>query len=115
MLSGKFDVVVACAVFTCIPSLDARVEVAAEITRVLKPGGVVHVSEFSSDETEVFMSSLGLPMRYSSLRELRELFVGFARIHNETASTSTMSGETASRYRAFFRKPLNDAVHAKSA
>lgn len=38
---NTFDVVVICAVLTCIPSLEERVRVAAEITLVLKPGGIV--------------------------------------------------------------------------
>ena len=104
---NTFDVVVICAVLTCIPSLKERVRVAAEITRVLKPGGIVHISEFCSEESKGFISGLGLPMRYSSRKELRGVFASFSCFHDEVMSASTMSGESTSSYRAFIRKPLN--------
>lgn len=107
-----FDVVVVCAVFTCIPSLKERSRAVAEIIRVLKPGGIIHLSEFCSEESENFVSGLGLPMRYSSPRELRELFANFLRLHDEVIPTSTMSGERADNYRAFIR---NNAMHAANA
>ena len=112
---SSFDVIVICAVFTCIPSLGERLSVASEITRVLKPGGIVHLSEFCAEESESFMSGLGLPMRYSSPQELRDLFAGFLCSHAEIVSASKMSGEAVSSYRAFIRKPDNQAIHAASA
>ncbi|NWO04821.1 MAG: class I SAM-dependent methyltransferase [Alteromonadaceae bacterium] len=112
---NAFDVVVICAVFTCIPSLAERDRVSSEITRVLKPGGIVHMSEFCSEESRSFISGLGIPMRYSSPKELRNVFVGFSCIHDEVVSASTMGGESTSSYRAFIRKPLNKAMHATSA
>lgn len=65
----------------------------------------------------------GIDPSYAMIGRGRKAFPGLPLLHSggsalpfdETASTSTMSGETASRYRAFFRKPLNDAMHAKSA
>jgi ubiquinone/menaquinone biosynthesis C-methylase UbiE len=112
---NAFDVVVICAVFTCIPSLEERDRVSAEITRVLKPGGIVHMSEFFSEECKNFISGLGIPMRYSSPKELRDVFVGFSCFHDEVVSARTMGGESTSSYRAFIRKPLNKAMHATSA
>lgn len=112
---NAFDVVVICAVFTCIPSLDERDRVSAEINRVLKPGGIVHMSEFCSVKSKGFISGLGIPMRYSSPAELRDVFVGFSCFHDEVVSASTMSGDSTSSYRAFIRKPLNKAMHATSA
>ncbi|MBF5053923.1 type 11 methyltransferase [Alcanivorax venustensis ISO4] len=112
---NAFDAVVICAVLTCIPSLDERGRVAAEITRVLKPGGAVHISEFCSEESKSFISGLGLPMRYSSPEELRDLFASFSCFHDEVVSAATMSGDSTSSYRAFIRKPLNKAMHATSA
>ncbi|MDQ7730751.1 class I SAM-dependent methyltransferase [Halomonas sp. SpR8] len=110
-----FDVIVICAVFTCIPSLEERSKVAAEITRVLKPGGIVHVSEFCSEESKSFISGLGLLMRYSGPQEIRDMFADCSFFQDEVVSARTMSGEAASSYRAFIRKPLNKAMHATSA
>ncbi|MDW0358131.1 class I SAM-dependent methyltransferase [Halomonas venusta] len=112
---NAFDVVVICAVFTCIPSLDERDRVSAEITRVLKPGGIVHMSEFCSEKSKGFISGLGIPMRYCSPAELRDAFVGFSCVHDEVVGASTMSGDSTSSYRAFIRKPLYKAMHATSA
>lgn len=112
---NAFDVVVICAVLTCIPSLAERGRVAAEITRVLKPGGIVHISEFCSEESKGFISGLGLPMRYSSLKELRDLFASFSCFHDEVVSATTMSGDSTSSYRAFIRKPFNAGVKSNVA
>lgn len=103
----SFDAIVACAVFTCIPSLEERAETVAEITRVLKPGGFLHVSEFCSAEGRAFMSGLGVPMCYSRPEELRDLFCGFQYLHDEIVGASTMSGKLAQSYRTFVKKPLN--------
>lgn len=110
---GTFDAVVACAVFTCITSLEERAVAVAEITRVLKPGGVVHIAEFCSEERAVFTSGLGISMRYSRPEELQELFGGFQYFHDEVVGTTTMSGKDAQSYRAFFTKPLNKASHGE--
>ncbi|MCE9663942.1 class I SAM-dependent methyltransferase [Halomonas sp. M5N1S17] len=111
----SFDAVVACAVFTCIPSLEERAEAVAEIARVLKPGGFLHISEFCSEEGTVFTSGLGISMRYSRPEELRELFGGFQYFHDEVVGASTMSGKNAQSYRAFVKKPLNKEMHVTSA
>lgn len=100
----SFDAVVVCAVFTCIPSLVERVEVVAEIMRVLKPGGLLHIAEFCSEEEAVFTAGLGIPMCYSRPEELRELFDGFQYCYDEVVSASTMSGKDVQSYRAFVRK-----------
>jgi|SRR6056297_412974 len=113
--NNAFDLVVICAVFTCIPSLDKRAGVAAELNRVLRPGGIIHMAEFCSEESKSFISGLGLPMRYSNPKELRTVFSDFSCLHDEVASTNTMSGESACSYRAFLQKPLNKTMHATSA
>ncbi|MGD8177422.1 class I SAM-dependent methyltransferase [Marinimicrobium sp. ARAG 43.8] len=112
---NAFDVVVVCAVLTCIPPPEERSTVVGEITRVLKPGGIVHLAEFCSEDSKDFLSGLGLPMRYSSPQEFRDLFVSFSYMHEEVGSTSTMSGQRTQSYRAFIRKPLNNAMHVTSA
>lgn len=105
----SFDAVLACAVFTCIISMEERVEAVAEIVRVLKPGGILHIAEFCSEEEAVFTSGLGIAMRYSLPGELRELFRGFQCFHDEVMAASTMSGKGSQSYRAFFKKPIDEA------
>ncbi|AQU83144.1 MULTISPECIES: class I SAM-dependent methyltransferase [unclassified Halomonas] len=100
----SFDAVVVCAVFTCIPSLEERIEVVAEIMRVLKPGGLLHIAEFCSEEEAIFTGGLEISMRYSRPKALRELFGDFQYFHDEVVGASTMSGKDAQSYRAFVQK-----------
>lgn len=106
--SHSFDAVMACAVFTSIPSSDERQNAAGEIMRVLKPGGLLHLSEFCANEERMFMSNLGVPMRYSTPEVLQCLFENFESVHNEVVGANTMSGKPESSYRAFVRKPVNN-------
>lgn len=111
---NAFDAVMICAILTCIPSLEERGRVASEIIHVLKPGGIVHISKFCSAESKDFISDLGLPMRHSSSKELRDVFASFFCVYDEVVSASTMSDESASSYRGLIRQPLNRAMHATS-
>ena len=113
--SHSFDAIIACAVFTSIPSLEERQAAASEIMRVLKPGGLLHLSEFCASEERIFMSTLGLPMRYSAPEVLQCLFENFESVHNEVIDANTISGKPESSYRAFVRKPVNKAMHATGA
>lgn len=105
--SGYFDAIIACAVFTSIPSTEARQAAASEIRRVLKPGGLLHLSEFCASEERRFMSTLGVPMRYSTPEALQRLFEELESVHSKVIGANTMSGKPESSYRAFFRKPVN--------
>jgi len=111
----SFDAIIACAVFTSIPSSEERQAAAGEITRLLKPGGLLHLSEFCASEERIFMSTLGVPMRYSTPEVLQRLFEGFEPVHSEVIDANTMGGKPESSYRAFVRKPVNKAMHATSA
>jgi ubiquinone/menaquinone biosynthesis C-methylase UbiE len=111
----SFDAIVACAVFTSIPSSKEREDAAEEIARVFKPGGILHISEFSASEEREFMSALGAPMRYSTPKALRDLFEGFECIHEEVVGANTMSGKRESSYRAFLRKPVHKGIQTTSA
>lgn len=105
-----FDAVVTCAVFTCIPALEDRAKAASEIARVLKPGGLLHVSEFCSEEGRAFTSGLGMPMYYGSAREMRHLLNMFQCCHEEVVAATTMRGRPESSYRAFYAKPFGGTV-----
>ena len=106
-LDHSFDAIVACAVFTCITSEEARASQLKELYRILKPKGMLHMVEFCSDPRKSFTSSLGVPMLHSSPKELREL-VGSLQITSESIiNTNTMTGHNACRYSLFARKSLN--------
>lgn len=100
--SHSFDAIIACAVFTSIPSSEERQAAASEVMRVLKPGGLIHLSEFCASHERRFMSTLGVPMRYSAPEVLQCLFEDFEFVHNEVVDENTMSGKPELSYRAFF-------------
>ncbi len=112
---GSFDAVVACAVFTCIPSHEDRFKAASEIARVLKPSGFLHISEFCSEEARAFTSGLGMHMHYSKVEEMQNLFKMFKCVYEEVIGTTTMDGKPESSYRAFYQRPHSKATHATNA
>lgn len=113
--SHSFDAIIACAVFTSIPSSEERQAAVGEIARVLKPGGLLHLSEFCASEDRRFMSTMGVPMRYSTPEVLQRLFESFESVHSEVIDAKTMGGKPVSSYRTFVRKPVDKVMHATSA
>ena len=105
--NSSFDAVVACAVFTCITSEEARLSQIKELCRILKPGGLLHMVEFCSEPSRSFRSRIGVPMLYSSPQELRDLVHSLQVVNEEVITTNTMGGDNASSYSLFARKSLN--------
>ncbi len=108
----SFDVVVACAVFTCITSKQARLSQISELWRVLKPEGLLHMVEFCSEPSQAFTSSIGIPMLHSRPQELRELAGASQIVNEEIIQTCTMGGNSANSYSLFARKSLNKKSQA---
>ncbi|MDG1772121.1 MAG: class I SAM-dependent methyltransferase [Oceanicoccus sp.] len=104
---NSFDVVVVCAVFTCITSLEIRVAQFNEIFRILKPNGLLHMVEFCAESSKEFTSEVGVPMLHSSPNELRNLVNSMQVTHEEVVNTETLGGRKASSYSLFARKSLN--------
>ena len=106
---NSFDVVIVCAVFTCITSQEARVTQFNEIFRILKPDGLLHMVEFCADSSNVFTSRVGVPMLHSNPHELQGLVNSMQVTHEEVINTNTMGGRKARSYSVFARKSLNKA------
>ncbi|MEM1152697.1 MAG: class I SAM-dependent methyltransferase [Pseudomonadota bacterium] len=102
-----FDALIVCAVFTCITSHNQRQNCARELIRVLRPGGLLHLVEFCSEESHPFESRVGVPMLHSTPQELRNRFVGLSVVSEEIHQTKTMSGSKAKGYSLFATKSLN--------
>ena len=44
--NNSFDAIICCAVLTCLPDPELQREAIKEITRILRPGGVLYMAEF---------------------------------------------------------------------
>jgi ubiquinone/menaquinone biosynthesis C-methylase UbiE len=70
------DAIVCCAALTCIPCASDRERLIEAIDRVLRPGGVIHIVEFSRradrhyDHGGSFVSGLGIEMVHFTLDQL---------------------------------------------
>ena len=102
--ADTFDAVVSCAVFTCIDSPAKRRFWMDELRRVLKPGGVLHLVEFTSPDNKTFTPKIGVPMWYGSREELAKLIGPLHICHEDVKATHTMGGNLVRRYSAFARK-----------
>ncbi|MEL4378516.1 class I SAM-dependent methyltransferase [Shewanella algae] len=100
-----FDVVLSCAVLTCMPSEMAQKAAILELKRVLKPGGLFHLSEFCAPMAKRFTSGLGTPMCYHTPMQLQGLLEDFVDLEDEVTACRTLAGDPAQCYRAFARKP----------
>lgn len=108
-----FDAVLAVALFTCIPDLEAQRRVAAEVHRVLRPGGVLCASLFllnrdarnreryrrlarpgSRDWGLFHLEPDGL-LRHHALGSLRRLFHRFRWLQAEIRNFDTMGGHSS--------------------
>jgi len=101
---SNFGAIVLCAVLTCIPDHQAMKEVLAEIDRLLKPGGILHMIEFSNETSKTFLSKNGITMHHQRPAELRSLVSAFTELKFEVIQTKTMSDKNATAVSYFGQK-----------
>jgi SAM-dependent methyltransferase len=102
---GNFGAIVLCAVLTCIPDQQEMKDVLSEIERVLIPGGILHVVEFSNEASKTFVSNIGVTMHHQRPSELRSMVNTFTELKFEVIKTKTMGGNTADAVNYFGKKP----------
>jgi ubiquinone/menaquinone biosynthesis C-methylase UbiE len=102
--NDEFDVIVLCAVLTCIPNQNARNNVLSELNRVLKPQGIIYLAEFFSDQSVHFVSGTGVPMWHSTKEKLEGLLKDFSIICSTQSNCPTMSGQRSKVSHIFARK-----------
>lgn len=90
--SNYFDSVILCAVLTCISKFEIRQNIINEIYRVLKPKGIVYLSEFTAEQSIKFVSKNGTAMWHSNQSELLNLLEQFEILSVKPFETQTLTG-----------------------
>ncbi|MGP4051565.1 class I SAM-dependent methyltransferase [Streptomyces sp. 2A115] len=119
------DVILLFAVLTCIPGDQAQRQLIAELTRVLKPGGLLYISDLllQTDQRNrdryakfaehygtygVFRTSDGAVCRHHPGDWFTSLLAGFDSVDSRHITVSTMNGHEADGIQILARKPTAD-------
>ncbi|MCF3122760.1 class I SAM-dependent methyltransferase [Streptomyces arenae] len=121
---ASVDLVVLFAVLTCVPRADAQRRLIAELGRVLRPGGLLYVSDYLLQDDArnreryerfaertgdhaygVFETSDGAVCRHHTEDRLRTLLAGFEPVDCRRVTVSTMNGHEAAGAQFLVRKP----------
>ena len=101
---SHFGAIVLCAVLTCTPEYQAKVNILAEINRLLGHGGIIHMVEFCSEEEKTFESDFGVAMNHQQPSELKKLVGSFRELKSEIVKVKTMTGRKAKAISYFGEK-----------
>ncbi|MEV6979053.1 class I SAM-dependent methyltransferase [Kitasatospora sp. NPDC093806] len=111
-LDGRYDAAFLFAVLTCVPGDEAQRALVAELHRVLRPGGLLQVSDYCLQPDErnreryrrfeerygrlgVFETGDGAVCRHHTRAWLEELFAGFELRDERDLPVLTMNGRPA--------------------
>jgi len=109
------------AVLTCIPDDTAQLDVIAQLERVLKPGGILYLSDYllQTDARNIaryarnasgrrtygtFVTDDGAVVRHHSLAWITELLAGFEQLESQQVEITTMNGHRSSCFQCVLRK-----------
>jgi SAM-dependent methyltransferase len=109
---ASFDAVLLFAVLTCIPRDEDQIALVAELKRLLKPGGLLYVSDYplQTDERNLARYRASQPrhgtygvwdredggvFRHHDMAWLHRLLSGWGELAREAIETSTMGGNAA--------------------
>ncbi|MEU7058265.1 class I SAM-dependent methyltransferase [Streptomyces sp. NPDC046197] len=121
-LDAGFDAVLLFAVLTCVPGDEAQHRLIAELNRVLKPGGVLYISDLLLQDDErnrsrynryadlygsygVFETGDGAVCRHHSREWLSTLLAGFETVDTRIVTVATMNGHESRGIQILARKP----------
>ena len=121
--SGSFDAALLLAVLTCMPDSAAQARLFAELSRVLKGGGILYVSDLliNSDARNrrryerfehkhgcfgVFELEEGVTLRHHTREHLERLAAPFQTISAEEFQAETMNGHRSRALRMVLQKPF---------
>lgn len=118
---ASLDAVLLFAALTCIPHPEAQRALMAELERVLRPGGILYISDLLLNEDArnreryesyaqvygvygVFELPEGVVVRHHGREWVRELTSSFAELEYEPFSVSTMNGNTSAAFQYLGRR-----------
>lgn len=99
-----FDFILVCAVLTCITDDAQCTRIIAELNRVLKPSGIIHLVEFCSEAGQSIASNIGVLMKHRTPMELSNLVNSFKLVSSEVSCTTTLGGSKAYYFSYFGEK-----------
>lgn len=119
--SGSLDAVLLFATLTCIPQDEAQRALLAEVERVLRPGGLLYVSDLLLNEDErnraryergaevygvygVFELPEGVVVRHHRREWVGELTGSFVELEYEPFTVTTMNGNTSAAFQYLGRR-----------
>jgi SAM-dependent methyltransferase len=117
------DAVLLFAVLTCIPDNKEQRQLLAEVERVLRPGGLLYLSDVlvNTDQRNreryerdaekyecygVFELPEGVVVRHHSREWIAELTGSFQQLEYETFTVTTMNGNASAAFQYLGRKPV---------
>lgn len=119
--AGTFDLVLLFAVLTCIASDDDQRRLIADATRLLRPGGLLYLSDMplQADARNaarydaggerfgvygLFETEDGAVLRHHSEEHFDDLLAGFEPVERETLAITTMNGNPATAIQILVRR-----------
>lgn len=122
--SESFDAVLLFAVLTCIPKDSEQRLLLSETNRVLRPGGLIYVSDLLvNDDTRnleryqrdaetydcygVFKLPEGVVVRHHTKEWIEEIMSPFKRLEYEPFEVHTMNGNRSAAFQYLGRKPTH--------
>ncbi|HEY0005388.1 MAG TPA: methyltransferase domain-containing protein [Pyrinomonadaceae bacterium] len=127
--SGSLDAVLLFATLTCIPQNEAQRALLAEVERVLRPNGLLYISDLLLNEDPrnreryerdaeaygafgVFELPEGVVVRHHRREWIEELTGSFAQLKYEPFSVITMNGNTSAAFQYLGRRETSDKASA---
>src|SRR5258705_9226475 len=118
-----FDGALLFAVLTCIPANDEQRALMAEAERMLRPGGLLYISDLLLNDDErnreryqqfaeaykcygVFELPEGVAVRHHQREWIEELTSSFRQLEYEPFTVTTMNGNTSAAFQYLGRKPI---------
>ena len=119
---SSFDLILLFVVLTCIPKDEAQVELVRELTRLLRPNGLLYISDMLLQDDErnrvryrasverfgtygVFELSEGVVMRHHSLSWIETLTSSYRELAIRELVVTTMNGHRAKAFQWLGEKP----------
>lgn len=121
LTGNSVDAVLLFAVLTCIPDGDEQGRLLSDIARVLRPGGLLYISDLLINDDQrnreryeryadsykcygVFELPEGVVVRHHSREWIDDLTSSFARLEYEPFAVTTMNGNVSSAFQYLGRK-----------